>query len=70
MHVSGGLIVADMETLKTNRRLHRRDAEDAEERAFDKHYSELCGLCYGRGSSDDPRHAPRHPTLGARHKSM
>jgi len=22
MHVSGGLIVADMETLKTNRRLH------------------------------------------------
>ena len=45
MHVSGGLIVADMETLKTNRRLHRRDAEDAEERAFDKHYSELCGLC-------------------------
>jgi hypothetical protein len=45
-------------------------AEDAEERAFDKHYSELCGLCDGRGSSDDPRHAPRHPTLGARHKSM
>ena len=38
------LVVADMETLKTNRRLHRRDAEDAEERAFDKHYSELCGL--------------------------
>ena len=39
------LVAADMETLKTNRRLHRRDAEDAEERAFDKHYSELCGLC-------------------------
>jgi len=39
------LVAADMETLKTNWRLHRRDAEDAEERAFDKHYSELCGLC-------------------------
>jgi len=39
------VVVTDMETLKTNRRLHRRDAEDAEERAFDKHYSELCGLC-------------------------
>jgi hypothetical protein len=39
------LVMADMETLKTNWRLHRRDAEDAEERAFDKHYSELCGLC-------------------------
>ena len=39
------LVAADMETLKTNWRLHRRDAEDAEERVFDKHYSELCGLC-------------------------
>ena len=39
------LVVTDMETLKTNWRLHRRDAKDAEERAFDKHYSELCGLC-------------------------
>jgi hypothetical protein len=39
------LVMADMETLKTNWRLHRRDAEDAEERAFDKHYSELCRLC-------------------------
>jgi hypothetical protein len=25
--------------------LHRKDAEDAEPRGFDKHYSELCDLC-------------------------